>query len=142
MTVPLWPAQLRQFMSAPDFSTAPPDGRLRSPVDAGPAKLRRRVTVAIKPVSGSIRCDQDQMARLERFWLEDLRGGVLPFLFPDQVYNNALLCTEAGEPLLTEASDNLLVANWWLVQFAEPPPLRPLRRVTAHIVTLSFNVLV
>lgn len=143
MTVPIWPTELNQWMMAPDFSAAPGDARLKSPMDVGPAKMRRRVSAASAPVSGSLRCDQNQVARLLRFWHEDTVGGTLPFMFPDQLFDGAMLLTEAGEPLLTEADEQILIEGWWLVQFASegPPVTRPIRRSTAHIANIQLSVL-
>jgi hypothetical protein len=141
MTIPVWPADLPQWMLAPDFGTAAADARTRTPMDAGPAKYRRRVSAAPIPVSGVIRCTQAQSARLERFWNEDLAGGVLAFVFPGQVYNNAFLLDEDGEELLTGDDADLLVAEAWLVQFAEPPDLRPHHRSVVFAHRLALNVL-
>jgi hypothetical protein len=128
-------------MVAPDFSTSPPDPRIKSAMETGPAKLRPRTSMAVRPVSGTTRCRQDQVARIDRFWLEDLKKGTLPFLFPDQIYNNANLLTDGLEQLLTDEDEVLLVSGWHLVQFAEPPRSVPLRRSTMFAVSLSLNVL-
>jgi hypothetical protein len=142
MTIPVWPADLPQWMLAPEFATAVADARTRTPMDVGPPKVRRRVSAAPQPVAGVIRCTQAQSARLERFWDEELQGGVLPFMFPGQVYNNAFLLDEDGDELLTEDGDNLLVAEVWLVQFAEEPPdLRAHHRSVVFARRLSLTIL-
>jgi hypothetical protein len=141
MTIPAWPADLPQWMTAPDFRVTFPDPRLKTAMESGPNKLRRRVSNTSKPVSGVLRCTQAQLARLERFWNEDTRSGTLPFMFPDQVYDGAFLLTESGEPLLTESDVQILVAGWWLVQFDGPPASTPRQRSTVFTVTVSLNVL-
>jgi hypothetical protein len=143
MTVPIWPTELGQWMKAPDFSAAPADGRIRQPMEVGPAMLRRRVSAAAAPVSGTLRCDQNQVARLLRFWNEETVGGTLPFMFPDQLFDGAILLTETGEALLTEEDENILIEGWWLVQFASegPPPFRPILRSTAFAANIQLTVL-
>jgi hypothetical protein len=143
MTVPIWPDELTQWMMAPDFSGAPADGRIKQPMELGPALLRRRVSASVAPVSGSLHCDQNQVARLLRFWNEETAGGTLPFMFPDQLFDGAIILTDTGQELLTEADENLLIEGWWLVQFAGdgPPPYRPLRRSTAFVASIQLTVL-
>jgi hypothetical protein len=143
MTVPIWPTELNQWMMAPDFSAAPGDSRIKQPMETGPAMLRRRVSAASAQVSGSLHCDQNQVARLLRFWNEETVGGTLPFMFPDQLFDGAILLTEAGEALLTEEDENILLEGWWLVTFASdgPPAFRPVRRSTAHVASIQLAVL-
>jgi hypothetical protein len=112
-------------------------------METGPAKGRRRVSATTRSVSGVLRCEQSQLARFDRFWNEDTAGGVLPFIFPGQVYEGAFLLTESGEQLLTEADEPLLVAESWLVTFAheDKPPARPHARSVVWAVNLSFNIM-
>jgi hypothetical protein len=139
MTVPVWPADMPQWMTAPDFEASYPDGRLKTPMERGPSKYRLGTSAAPIPVRGVIRCTLDQLARGDRFWREDLRGGVLPFIFPGQVLNNTPLCDGNGDPLTDENDVPLLVAEYWLVQFAEPPNFRPRTRSVVWAVPLSLN---
>lgn len=137
----IWPTDLPQSMLVEGFETNQRDGRLRSSTDIGPPKMRPRTSAAIKPVSGVIRCTQDQTARLERFWAEDTRGGILPFMIPAQVFNNAWLLTDDGSPLLTDDGEQILIEDWWLALFAEPPPERPRQRSVVWSCPLSLSVL-
>jgi hypothetical protein len=143
MTVPIWPDELNQWMMAPDFSASAADARSEKPMDVGPGRLRRRSSAVSAPVSGSLRCDQNQLARLLRFWNEDTKGGTLPFLFKDQLFDGAVLLIETGEPLLTEADDQILLEGWWLVQFSKggPPVYRPSKRSVEWIASIQLAVL-
>ena len=77
----------------------------------------------------------------DRFWLEELRGGTLPFIFPGQILNNTPLLDEDGDALTDEDDVPLLVAECWLVQFAEAPNFRPRHRSVIWTVPLSLNIL-
>ena len=114
---------------------------MKTPPEVGPVKLRPRFSSAPAPVVGQMRCTLNEKARMERFWNEDTSGGVLPFVFPDQVYNNTILMTEEGEPILTEDDEIILVESWWLVQFAEPIQWRPIRGQGSWMAGISLNIM-
>ncbi len=75
----VWPASLPQKMLAPGFDEQPPDERIRTPMEVGPAKLRRRTSAGVRPIKGSIRCSLTQRATFDEFYRSTLSGGVLPF---------------------------------------------------------------
>jgi hypothetical protein len=69
-----WPAILPQgFLRG--FSVQPKDSVLRTQMDVGPNKLRRRVTYSGLDISGEIICSQSQVEALEIFYLETTRSG-------------------------------------------------------------------
>ncbi|MFG1267632.1 hypothetical protein V5F40_06680 [Xanthobacter sp. DSM 14520] len=119
MSIPVWPADLPQRVLVDGFSAGVADGRIRQKMDAGPPKMRRRTSAAVRPVRARVRLDRDGVARLNRFWEEDTAGGVLPFWFPDPLLDGLPLLTGAGVPLLTDGGEPLLITSWWLVQFGE-----------------------
>lgn len=141
MTIPIWPPELPQWMSASDFNTSPADARTKTPMEAGPSKYRRRVSAAVQPISGTMRFTMEQLARLDQFWIEDTKGGTLPFVFPGQVFNGTVLLTDTGDHLTTEAGEDLLCASYWLVQFANAYQVNSRRRSTIFTVGLTLNVL-
>ncbi len=79
MANPTWPETLPQFVEVEGHSETMPDTLLRTEMDVGPAKVRRRSTAAVRPVAVSIQCDADQIATLDAFVRDDLRDGALPF---------------------------------------------------------------
>jgi hypothetical protein len=141
MTVPVWPAELGQWVTAPDFSIAEADGRLKTPPDIGPSKSRPRISKATQPVVCQLRCTLDQKARLGRFWTEDTRGGNLPFSFPDQVYNNTVLLTEDGAPILTEDDEPILIESWWLVRFTDAIQWRAIRGQGSWMASITLEIM-
>ncbi|KFC73192.1 hypothetical protein FG93_01936 [Bosea sp. LC85] len=78
-----WPATLPQKLQSDDYSEQEAENRIRSANDVGPAKVRRRTTANVQPVSGSLIMSLDQKALLKSFVSETLLGGALPFWFPN-----------------------------------------------------------
>lgn len=78
-----WPDDLPPITILKGSSERWPDVLIRTKMDAGPEKQRRRFTSAptvwrmVHPAySGA------DVARLESFWADDLSGGALPFAAP------------------------------------------------------------
>jgi hypothetical protein len=139
----IWPAELPQAMRADSFSAAAPDARKTAPMEYGPDKFGIRSTLAVQPIGGVIRCDQNQLARVLRFWHEDTSRGTKPFAFPDQAFNNAFLLDDAGEQLEDESGNILLVSAWQIVQFTggQPPAYTPAQRSVVWNVQLNLKAI-
>ncbi|MGU3496344.1 hypothetical protein ACLBXM_20070 [Xanthobacteraceae bacterium A53D] len=113
---------LPQHVLREGYSEGVGDGRLRTPMETGPAKVRRRFLSAVRPVSVRVVLDLNQRLRLRRFWEEDTGGGSLPFYMPDQALHERPLAQEGGLLLLTETGAPLLMTSYWLVRFGERAP--------------------
>ncbi|GJE00541.1 hypothetical protein [Methylobacterium isbiliense] len=120
--IPVWPADLPQRFRAADSSFGFGDGRLRTPMDAGPPKVRRRFSAVVKPVTLSWRGSEDDVARFERFFEEEIAGGSLPFFLPDPRRDGRPLLTDDGVVLLDDQGRPLLNTAWWLCLFGETVP--------------------
>ena len=59
------------------------DGLLRSSMDAGPAKVRRRSSFTPSLLTGTFRMTRDQLFAATAFIRGPLIGGSLPFYIPD-----------------------------------------------------------
>lgn len=95
-----WPEGLPQRFISDSFSTAMADNRLRSEVDVGPAKMRRRSSRAARPMSGSMLMTTSQLNDVLRPFVEtDLGQGILPFMFPDPAGGDPILCRFAADGL-------------------------------------------
>ena len=77
--MPSWPVDLPPLVTTAGFLETYPWGNLRTEMDAGPAKVRRRTTAAARPIACQIKCTGDQLTDLENFIHADLADGVLPF---------------------------------------------------------------
>lgn len=103
MTTPVWPATLPQKFLVRNYAEGGKDNLVRSENEIGPAKVRRRASAAVRPVSGAIIVDDTQLATLRSFIADTIGDGALAFTFPAQ--------SEAGT---------------WLVRFREPIEIVPI----------------
>lgn len=83
MTIPAWPATLPQNLLVDGFQNSPPDLILRSSMEVGPAKQRRRATAGVRPVQGKIIVNETQLAEFIEFFDDDLLSGSLRFSWVD-----------------------------------------------------------
>jgi len=77
-----WPGSLPDFEVG--LKDVGQDGTVRTPMDAGPVKTRRRFTATSRYLTGTIYLtDQTQRAALDAFFETTLGGGSLPFTKAD-----------------------------------------------------------
>jgi len=79
MSIPSWPETLPQNILAQGYKGGLPNNLLRQQMDIGPAKVRRRGTVAVEPVTGNILVTPAQLATLKTFYETTLLDGTLRF---------------------------------------------------------------
>ena len=96
--MPTWPATLPQQLSRQGYSESLPDNVLRSEVEAGPEKTRRRFTAAPYPIRGRMMLTFTQAAELKRFFREDIADGANSFTFPDPLDNTTMLNVRLASP--------------------------------------------
>lgn len=101
-----WPASLPQdsFIS---LSVRKQDGRLRTQMDAGPPKMRRRFTAVRKIVSHSMILDGTDKQTLDSFYDNNLQGGSLRFNWTDPTTDASveMRFTEPYEAQLVSGGD-------------------------------------
>ena len=78
-----WPAELPQDPLLAGYGDSPPETAIRTPMDVGPDKIRRRITAGVKPVAFSLDLTQSQKERLELFYETDTSGGSVRFDWVD-----------------------------------------------------------
>jgi hypothetical protein len=76
-----WPSQLQQLLNEANFGISIGETVLRSDMDIGPAKVRRRVTKSIDSFTASINLNVAQYTIFINFFNTTLAGGSLPFTF-------------------------------------------------------------
>jgi len=118
MVIPAWPAGLPQLVAVDGYGEAPPDTALRTGMDAGPAKVRRRSTAGIRPLSVQLDLDAAQVETLDDFYVETLRSGALSF--------------DWAHPRTQEAVT---------LRFVRPPAYRPQGSDVAWRATLQLEIL-
>lgn len=82
MAIANWPATLPQSFHLNGFSREYPENRLRTRVDVGPAKVRRRQTLAAAKMTGNMYLDTTQKTELDTFIETTTISGSLCFNFP------------------------------------------------------------
>ncbi|SHF02838.1 hypothetical protein SAMN02745157_1471 [Kaistia soli DSM 19436] len=112
------------FIQRDGFRRQRADGRLRSPTDLGPGKVRRKSTATVRTITPQIWMTRVQLERFGTFWDVDTKGGALPFWFPEPGRHGFPMRSDDGGVLLAADGSPLLISAWVLVMFspdAEPP---------------------
>jgi hypothetical protein len=82
-----WPEELQQLVNADSFSMKFGETTIRSDMDTGPQKVRRRFTKSIDPLSCVILLTVDEYTIFRDFYDIDLNGGVNVFEFLHPITN-------------------------------------------------------
>jgi hypothetical protein len=93
-----WPGTLPQEPLYDGFSETAPNTVLRTRMDAGPPKQRRRYTAGVRVFSMSLVLTKAQVAVLDDFYLNALNGGVDAFTWQHPRTLAAASLRFAGEP--------------------------------------------
>jgi len=80
-----WPALLPSGMLEAGFTKQPQNNVIRTKMDAGPQKARRRYTARTVKYTGKQIFDAAELAVFEQFYEHVLADGVLRFNFTDPV---------------------------------------------------------
>jgi hypothetical protein len=76
-----WPGSLQQLLNEANFGLKVGETAIRSEMDVGPAKVRRRFTHPINTFSASINLTTAEYTTFYNFFNTTLAGGTLPFEF-------------------------------------------------------------
>jgi len=82
MALPAWPSTLpqNQFIGVADERGK---GAIRTSMDAGPAKTRRRFSAAVRAITCPIEMTGTQRGTFDTFFITTLAEGSLPFTWSD-----------------------------------------------------------
>lgn len=112
-----WPASLDQCFLIGGFSQQNRPVVIRSEVDAGPPKVRRRYTKPIRNVTGAIKADKAQTVALNTFFDVTLQGGVKRFQFTNPITDTLEEFRFIDPPVITPLTSNHFLINMNLEQF-------------------------
>ncbi len=76
-----WPGTLQELLSEANFGISIGDTAIRSDMDVGPNKVRRRFTRGVDTYTASIYLTSAQYVIFDAFFKTTLNGGVLSFDF-------------------------------------------------------------
>ena len=93
-----WPATLPQKPQAQGFSEETPALTVRTEMDAGAAKVRRRFTAGVRNLNMTFELDNAQVATFDTFYTDTIKSGALPFDFPDPRTGNTVKVRMVNQP--------------------------------------------
>lgn len=97
--MPAWPATLPIAPLLDGYRERPPATTLRTEMDTGPAKLRRRFTSGTRPISVGFVLTKAQLERFDEFYVTVCAGGALSWTWehPRTLEPVTLRFVELGE---------------------------------------------
>lgn len=112
MATAFWPVSLPQTMQI-GMRESHQDGTVRSVMDAGPPKTRKRYTATFRAQAGTMIFTKAQRATFEIFFDETLEKGANEFKWRDQADGRVYKWIMAGPPQFTAvAADGNGVCLW------------------------------
>ena len=114
MPTPVWPTTLQQYVNTDSFSYQKGSTTLKSDVDVGPSKIRRRFTKSVDTMSASIWLTADEYTTFETFYNTEVAGGATAFNFNHPITNATLLVRFANEPNYRPLSGTRFVLSFSL----------------------------
>jgi hypothetical protein len=115
----VWPVTLPQKPLKSGYGRSGKAVLIRSPMDSGPAKVRKRTNVGVKPVALAFKMTTAQVDDFEDWVVTDIGEGALSFTLPAPEADSGTIVVRmtggAGSPLydVTPSSPDM-----WIVSFA------------------------
>lgn len=113
----VWPVSLPQELRIADHAATFPSGAIRTQMDAGPAKVRKRFTAAPVPHSGSLLVTGTQLQTLWDFFTDSLQMGAEEFEWVDPRTGDAAM-VRFTEPPRTAPRAPRGSSNYWRVDLS------------------------
>ena len=96
-----WPTDLPRYLLVAGFDRRFRKNKIRTQMEYGPVKQRRRGTSTPAPIKGAIQLTAAQVATLEAFHETTLVDGTLPFDWVEPIRQTAVTYRFVGEPAVT-----------------------------------------
>jgi len=74
-----WPVTLPDYVLQDGYLEQPPENTIRTKMDVGPPKARRRATSAPRPIKCRQHMTAAQVVTFDTFYVTTLKSGSLPF---------------------------------------------------------------
>lgn len=98
MPTPSWPSGLQQKINQDNFGLKKGPTTIKSDVDIGPSKVRRRFTKSVDILTASIWINSSEYTTFENFYNIDANGGATPFYFTHPITNLQITVRFMDEP--------------------------------------------
>lgn len=96
--MPAWPTELYDCILKGSLKERAANNTIRTNMDVGPAKIRRRTTANVRPLSFVLKLKSPQVDVLLDFYKDDLYSGSIEFDFVHPRTSEACTCRFTGEP--------------------------------------------
>lgn len=108
-----WPTDLPTRFNQSGFQMGRARNSIRSTMETGPQKVRRRSTAGVKPLRGSMTMTTEQLDSFRVFYDSTLIDGNIPFDIPDPMDedNTLLVRFDTDQPPVEEFASH----DKWLV---------------------------
>lgn len=113
----VWPATLPQEPKLAGHSEQPPKLTVRTEMDVGPAKVRRRTSAGVRNFSMSIVMTRAQCALLDEFFLDSAQGGALAFQWTHPRTGNLIDYRFTAPPTYNPLGPRSSAAAKWVATF-------------------------
>jgi hypothetical protein len=97
----VWPVSLQQLANQDSFQIEIGETTIRSSMDIGPEKVRRRFTRPIDKMKISFDVDSDQYEDLLFFFNTTVNGGVTPFDYTHPITQDPISVRFTGPPAIS-----------------------------------------
>jgi phage-related protein len=118
MTIPAWPVDLPQEILMKDYGENIPKILIRTPMGAGPAKVRRVTGMNSRFVNVGLWLTKAQVEIFDAFVMTTLLGGTLHFTWThprtEATIDCRIVCDQENAPSYGEASGDLIKISFTL----------------------------
>lgn len=118
MASAVWPAGLPQAPQLRALRERPPELTVRTSMDVGPAKVRRRQTAGVRTFPIEIKLTRDQVALLDEFFLDTLAGGALAFQWTQHRTGDLIDYRFLGPPEYAPLAPRQSGSEYWMATFS------------------------
>lgn len=94
--MPSWPSDLPPPFTG-TVKTSTPKNIIRTSMEVGPAKVRRRTTADVAPLSFSMRLEESLLTVFDTFYLVTCASGALSFDYTHPISGDAVTARFVGE---------------------------------------------
>lgn len=107
-----WPTGIPDYVLQNGYTESPPNNIIRTQMDKGPAKIRRRTTANVRPISAMMELTAEQVEIFDSFFVDDCKDGSLRFEWNHPRTGAPVEFRFVGQPEYTPIG-----GDTWIVRF-------------------------